>query len=383
MHRRSLCLLLALSCSGARSARADELSVANPPRPSVESRQLQVSQRWLAPGPLAGAACAVPSFILRGSCAFATGDRATARRLAISEGVGISTLLAAGTLLAVTGTSRRLVGTLVPLAIGGFSVFMLGWLADVYAATTGGRTDRAARFVPELEGQLGYLYVHDPQFRYRNILSAQLDLRAGALRVSPAVHVAADDNNQRFGLELAYRAYGLTPRRAARDGSYADLVTGVRHHRYASDDFAVTTPEWSVQGRLDLARVGASLAGSFVQGELGAALELYDFAAPGSRVSDNATGMLLASFGFGVYFGDGEQRSGEAQVYYDHRHDDFAAGLGTQGIAAGILGHFGARGLYYVTREWGLSGVLELGAAVVSGLSLRYRWAPEEAARAH
>ncbi|HEX6245763.1 MAG TPA: hypothetical protein VFZ61_32790, partial [Polyangiales bacterium] len=91
-------------------------------------------------------------------------------------------------------------------------------------------------------------------------------------------------------------------------------------------------------------------------------------------VENNAFGMLLARFGFGVYVGSGP-RSGEAQLYYDHRHDDFAAGLGVKGIASGPLGHFGLSGRYYVTQAWGASALIELGSAVVAGLNLCYRHA--------
>jgi hypothetical protein len=153
---------------------------------------------------------------------------------------------------------------------------------------------------------------------------------------------------------------------------------GLRYARFASDGFDVITPEWHVDGRLDLARAGRSLAGSFVEGQVGAGLELYAFDASGSHLGDNAFGLLLARFGFGVYFGDGGRQSGEALLYYDHRHDDFAAGLGVQGIGSGILGHMGLSGRYFVTREWGLVGLLEVGSAVVSGLSVRYRQAPRE-----
>jgi len=361
------------------AARAQQVHLETPQLALAEEHQPGHDDAWLRPGTLAAAASVVPSFFLHGSGAFLVGDRKAARRLAISEGAGLAVLVAAGTLIYITGSSRRLVGSLAPLAIGGFSFFMIGWLADVYAASTGGRPEATApNFVPRLEGELGYLYVYDPQFRYRSFLVGQADLRAGAFRASPSFATALDDDNQRVALELAFRGWGRSPSRVGTDGSFAELATGLRYHRFGNDGFAVTTPEWHIDGRLDLARVGPSLAGSFVQGQLGAALELYDFDAPGSRISDNAFGLLLARFGFGVYFGDGGRRSGEAQLYYDHRHDDFAAGLGTAGIAAGILGHVGMRGHYYVTRNWGVSGLTELGSAFVAGLSLRYRHTPRE-----
>lgn len=377
--RCGLGVFFLVSCCWLGAARAEQPGLGPPKLELAPEHRAPRSEGWLAPSALAGSLSVVPSFFLHGSGALLVGDKKVARRLLISEGAGLTVLVAAGSLIYITGSSRRLIGSLAPLAIGGFSVFMLGWLADVYAATTGGRPDaRAPSFVPHLEGELGYLHVYDPQFRYGSFLVGQAHLRTGSFRATPSFYLALDDDNQRFGLELAYRAFGQTPGRASADGSYAELATGLRYHRFGSDGFAVATPEWLAAARLDLLHVGPSLAGAFLEGHLGAALELYDFDLPGAHVSDNAFGMLLARFGFGVYFGSGGKRSGEALLYYDHRHDDFAAGLGTAGIGAGIVGHVGLRGLYYVTRRWGVSALSELGSAFVAGLALRYRHAPGE-----
>ena len=105
---------------------------------------------------------------------------------------------------------------------------------------------------------------------------------------------------------------------------------------------------------------------------MGGALELYDFHAARSRLENNAFGLLLARFGFGVYFGNGA-RSGEAQIYYDHRHDDFAAGMGVAGIGSGVLGHVGISGRYFFSPSWGVTALAELGSAVVVGASACYR----------
>lgn len=372
MRVRRLCgLVLILSLLAfASGVRAQEIE------PAPAAGAVPAPRPWLRPGWLAASVGLAPGFVVHGAGAFAIGDRKTARRLLIAEGVGLAAFLAAGSLLAVTGSSRRLVGALVPTVIGGFGVFVLSWLADIYAASTGGRAARAPGFTPWVDAELGYLYVHDPQFAYGSFLSARADLRAGPWRAAPQAWVALDDDNQRFLLELGYRPWGARPGQRAADGSYAELATGLRYHRFGSERFAVITPEWHLNGRLDLGRMGQTLSGAFVDGQLGAALELYHFDVAGSTLADNAFGMLLMRFGFGLYFGDGGRRSGEAAVYYDHRHDDFAAGLGVQGIASGVLGHFGLRGHYFITREWGLTGLAELGSAVVTGLGVRYRRAP-------
>ncbi len=363
----------------AERATAQDVATGAPERASDDgAAQPARSRAWLAPGWLAASIGLVPGFLLHGSGAFAIGDHKAARRLIMAEGTGLAAFLAAGSLIALTGSSRRLIGVLAPAVIGGFGVFTLGWLADIYAASTGGRDARAPDFAAQFEGELGYLYVHDPQFSYASFLVARGDLRQGAWRASPQAWVALDDDNQRFLLELAYRPWGPRPGRTARDGSYVELASGVRYHRFGSERFAVVTSEWHLDARLDLARMGTSLAGAFVEGQLGGALELYDFEAEGSSFANNAFGLLLTRFGFGLYFGAGGRRSGEALVYYDHRHDDFAAGLGVQGIASGVLGHFGACGHFFITRQWGLTGLVEFGSASVTGLGVRYRRAPRE-----
>lgn len=358
----------------ASTVHAQELQIQPPPAPAELP-----ARRFVQPGLLAGTLAVVPGFLVHGAGSFAIGDRKAARALLITEGVGLVALVGGGALLAVTGTSRRLIGVTAPLTAAGFGLFALSFVADVYAATTGGRDAHAPDFMPRAEAELGYAHVYDPQFSYGSFATLHGDLRAHDWRLSPDAWVALDDVNQRFTLELAYRGWGRTARRSAIDGSYAELATALRHHRFGAESFAVITPLWWAQARYDLARMAPTLAGSFVEGHVGAGLELYDFDVRGAKLADNAFGLLLARFGFGMYLGKGGARSGELFGYYDHRHDDFAAGLGTQGIAAGILGHLGLRGHYFITRQWGVSGLVELGSALVTGLSVRYRHAPEGA----
>ncbi len=308
------------------------------------------------------------------------GDRPTAKRLLLLDGASLTLFLAASSVLALSGASRRLVGPTLPFVVTGGAVFMLGWLADIYAATTGGRDVGAATWVTPIGAELSYRYVYDPQFRYRHFAFAESSLRVGSLRVSPSAWLALDDDNQRVRVDAAYRTWGRTPRRTAMDGSYVDLSHAYTLHRYASDDFAVWTFEARLDGRLDLARIGRTLRGSFAEAQLGAGLELYNYDVPGAQFGDDAAGLLLARFGFGIYFGDGVRRTGEALLYYDHRHDDYAAGLGVTGIGGGFLGHVGARGHHFVSETWGVTWLVELGAAYVGGLGLHYRYKPKASA---
>ena len=56
-------------------------------------------------------------------------------------------------------------------------------------------------------------------------------------------------------------------------------------------------------------------------------------------------------------------------MYYDHRHDDFAAGLKVRGLGSGVIGHFGTALTYDFTARFGIEAYTEIGSAWVNGLS--------------
>ncbi len=312
-----------------------------------------------------------PGFFVHGAGTFVAGDRRTGQRLLIAEAASLVAFLAAGSMLAATGASRKLVAVGLPIVATSVSLFMVGWFADIYGASTGGRDVTGTPQLARIDAELGYRYVYDPQFAYRNFIYARADLRVTRFRFSSSAWLGADDNNQRIRLDSAYRLWGRSMQRSTRDGSHTDLALGLTYHRYPDDGFAVYTPEWRVDGRLDLSHVGPSLRGAFVDGQLGYALELYAFEAASG--GPDPFGMLLARFGFGVYFGDSALHTGEASIYYDHRHDDFAAGLGVRGIAGGFLGHLGLTAHRFFWPSWGAGLLIEGGSAIVAGLSLKYR----------
>jgi hypothetical protein len=84
--------------------------------------------------------------------------------------------------------------------------------------------------------------------------------------------------------------------------------------------------------------------------------------------------MLLAAFGFGVYLGRRTDRWGEARIFYDHRHDDYAGGLKIPGLGSGTLGHFGVDGRAFFTDHWGARAEVQAGAGWLAGISLVYRY---------
>ena len=101
---------------------------------------------------------------------------------------------------------------------------------------------------------------------------------------------------------------------------------------------------------------------------LGMGAQTLNYAANGER--DLASLLLLRS-GFGVYLGGAQPPHGEILSYYDHRHDDYAAGITDRAI--GIPGHVGFSGKGYFNQALGLSAMVEYGASWVTGASLLIR----------
>jgi hypothetical protein len=372
--RRILAFSLALAtATPALGAAPEEAPPAAPPRPVL----------------VPAAAAVVPGVLLHGSGHFAAGDRPTAYRLLKVELAGLSALLVGGAVLAATGASRRTVEPVILTTAAGAGLLATSWLADLYGvlAPAGGAGD-ALRVLPWMEAQVGGRVVVNPTVPGRFFVGPALDLRLAGWRLSPGAWLPVDGDGHdqyRFAAQVAYRFVG--PRTAsapvAADGSYVDVVVGAVHHRYSEDPhgavpgaaFDMTTFDVHVAGRLDLRRVAASLTGSFVEGAAGVGLGAYHY--PVASTTE-ANSLLVARFAFGVDVGHRAQRWGEARVFYDHRHDDFAGGLKMPGLGSGALGYFGLDGTAYVSRRWGVRGEVQVGAAWVGGLAVVRRFGSVE-----
>ena len=318
------------------------------------------------------AAAVVPGVLVHGSGHFAAGDRSVARRLLVMEGIGLGMVAAGGVPLYLTGASRHYAGPQVALIVSGIGVFGMSWLADLYGAASGGLD--AARPDPgaPMEAEAGYGYVYDPRFDYRQFAVVSGALRLGAYRFAPSAWVALDDDNQRLRLEAARRLMGTRSGHATGDASTLEVTAALTHHRYPGDEFAVSTGEAALAGRLDMARLGSSLAGSFAEMSLGLGAELTSYYAPGAGADLGE--LLLVRFGYGVIVGRPGELHGEATLYYDHRRDTFTGGIspGT-GPGSGFAGFFGADLLLYIGARWGVHAGFEQGAARVAHLGLVMR----------
>ncbi|MEZ4431927.1 MAG: hypothetical protein R3F65_05895 [bacterium] len=321
------------------------------------------------PGLLPALGALVPGVLLHGSGHYLAGDRDTALDLLITQGIGLGMILGGGAVVAGTGASRHLIGVSSAVALGGVGVFFTPMLADLYGAATGGRDAPPPPLVP-LTARLGYAWIHDPQFAYTHFTTAGLEARFETITLVSSAFIALDDDNQRLRQRLDWRWLGDNRGRLA-DQSALDLQSAVTWHHYGTDGFSVLTGELAFDGRYDLRRFADTLRGSFVIGQLGWALELYDYDVPGLGFAEDTAEMLLLRFGWGLYFAD---RRGELALYYDHRKDDFAAGLGVTGLGGGIPGHLGLAADYALDDTWAIDLGLEVGSAWIAGVGVRYRY---------
>jgi hypothetical protein len=321
------------------------------------------------------AASIVPGVVAHGSGHLARGKPRTAARLLAVEGVGVFLAVGGIAALALTGASPYTVGPAAIVTITGAGLFGVSWLADVYgSAAPDGGIGRPPATVATLETELGHRYVHDPQFRYRHFLVEALDLRVNAIRLRPSAWLSLDDANARYRLLGAYRFFGPRPdMRIPADGSFLDLELAATHHSYDSDGFRTLTGELFLGGRLDLRRFDRELGGSFGELGFGWGLQAYDYDVPGLGLGTDTADLLLARFAFGVYLGDPERVGGEARLFYDHRHDGFAAGMKLTGLGSGVPGHFGLDTRFFFTTNWGASFELMVGSAWIGGASLLFR----------
>jgi hypothetical protein len=323
---------------------------------------------------LAAGAAIVPGIVVHGSGHFVAGDGATGRKLLALEGAGVATLAVGFVPLVLSGASRRIVGPAAALSVVGVGLFAISTLADLYGvlAPPGG-FGAPFRLAPSIQTELGYRYVYDPVFSYRHFAFYEIDGRLGSWRAHPSAWFDLEGSASRVRVPIAFRFVGPTPKPAepSIDGSYVEIETALTRHADLPDRFVTTTGELSVQGRLDLQRFAPSLAGSFAELGLGWALQRYGYEV--KDVPADVGELLLGRFGYGVYVGWPGGPRGEAMLYYDHRHDDFAAGLKLSGIPSGVGGHFGFLARGFVSEHWGMSVEAMAGSAYVMGASMLFR----------
>lgn len=329
-------------------------------------------------------AAILPGILIHGSGVYAAGDTDTALKLLAAEGIGIAGVLAGGAIIIGTGANRHMAGPAIVTLGAGFALFAQSWLADLYGSIANGGVGRPLRVAPLADLRVGYRYVYDPQFEYANFVHLRGDVMLGPFRLVPQAMVALDDDNYRLRLITAYRFWGLDADASTPldHGSFVDLELGLTWHHSGTEGFDTLTPEIFVLGRLDLSEFAEILAGSFAEFGAGWGMEMYDYRVPGLEFAEDAFELLLMRFAYGLYLGypgEGFPGYGELMLYYDHRHDDYTAGLGLGGLAGGPAGHFGLEGHWIIAPDadgdgWGVGAEVVVGSAWLTGLDVIYRF---------
>jgi len=324
-------------------------------------------------GLLPVAAALVPGLVVHGSGHFVAGDREAARRLLAAEAVGLGLVVAGIAGLSLTGASRKTIAPFIVLSAGGVALLGGSGLADLYGvvAPAGGWGQALAE--PPVEAALATLYVRNPTLPYRWVTGARVKAWAGDWFFAPAAFATTDRQTLRFELRLGHRVWGAAPGDGRPADRYIDVSAGLLHHRElrGSGPFDHSTGDVSVAGRYGLGSLLPSLAGSFAEWGVGAAMGAYRYGGPAP--STEARDALLMRLGFGCWFGSSEAPRGELLLFYDHRHDGFAGGMKVVGLGSGAGGHVGAEASVHLLASWGLGFEFAAGSAHVFGLSLRYQ----------
>lgn len=342
--------------------------------PSTESDSTSSSESTPSRA-LPAVAAIVPGIVAHGAGHFALRQSATARRLLLMEGLGLGLFLGGGATLFLTGASRYFVAPAATITMAGFGLFSTSYLADVYGTLSrdGDAALSRQRAPARWETELGYRRVEDPEFAYRDFLVERVSRQIGAFRLTPSGWFSLRGDTARYRFETQYRLAGNVSEPRPRDVSFLDVTLGFVHQRQRPEQVSTSSAEVSLDARYDLARLGPSLRGAFVELGAGYALGRIDYDLDGLRVPHDLEHLLLGRLGFGVTLRGRSAPGSEALVYYDHRHDDYAAGLKLTGIGSGVVGHFGASLRWFFGQNWGMALGAEVGSAYLGGASLLFR----------
>jgi hypothetical protein len=374
---------LGLGCLVASPARAEETGALRPETEgAVEPAHVVAPVPAPAPQPSAGTralaatASVVPGALVHGSGHYVMGESETAIDLLLFEALGLGMVLGGGTVIVLTGASRYMVGPAAAVTVLGVGIFGLSLSADIYGSVSpdpGAASLRRPSPLPTLESELGYRRVDDPLFEHHDFLFERFSLNHGRFGLGFSGFFSFEGDNARYRGEGSYR---LVDDASATDSTPHDRLEvqlGLVHHRYAVEHFDMTSGELFVSGRYDLSRVGRTLSGSFAEIGAGYGHGVIGYDLPGLEVPGDDYGLLLARFGFGVALRGQSAKGSEALLYYDHRHDDFAAGLKVTGLGSGVAGHFGFQTKWFFNDSIGLLGDVAVGSAWVFGGSLVLR----------
>jgi len=300
-------------------------------------------------------------------------EPATARRLLLWEGMGVAGLGLGGVTFVVTGASRYFALPGISLVILGGGIFVQTWLADLYGVS--GLAEVAGsptRVRPSFEAALGVGALWDRRFGSALLVDNRIAGSVGATIWRAELASLPSRTSSRGRVELGLFVIEPAAPRPASDGSFLELGGALTEHRETAQGFSTSTFEVALSGRLDLARIGPTLRGAFAELGSGVAFATTRYHTTVSVPSDDDS-LLLGRIGFGMYLGRGPHHGSEVLGFYDHRHDGYVGGLTMGGLMSGTLGRFGLSSRVWLSEAFGVTAVLETGAATHLGLGFGFR----------
>ncbi len=322
--------------------------------------------RWTAVG-----AALVPGLVVHGSGSWVLGDEHTARSLVYAEGAGLGLLFGSGSGIVLSGASRVLVGPLAAGSVLGAGLFAVSWVADVYHVSVPLEYRGSFRARPNVETHVGYVFVDNPQFSMTHLLDHGAAMTFDRLRLAYQGQHAPDALYGALNAELSYRLWAGARHPSGRlDGSALDVALGGWRREFLEEDFRTRSAEVRVTLRTDTEAVMPSFPGAFSEFELGYARRSSELLL---AFADQEDSLLIAGASFGAYLPGPGTAGGEAELYYNHRHDGVVGGMLAWGLGSGVLGRAGLRGHYYWGEHMGVGVDARVGSAWVLGLNLRFR----------
>lgn len=316
--------------------------------------------------PFQTATAIFPGLIIPGSGHFSSGYREESMDLLVFGGSGLGILALGGIPTIVSHASRRFNTVTIPLIIAGAGTWLISWYADIFGTTAKGAW---AGSEPEnspfqLEG--GFAYTKNPLFEFSTFAriagSAQWSVFSGMLEMWHAL----DDSNTRVTAQGRVR---LLNRKKDEKEFYSVYLGGEYwFHRFGTEDFTNKGAAIFLQSRMNLGELVKTASGSFASVTVGLGASTTDYGIKGN--TDEIETLVTSGFSMGLYLGKGR---GEVELYYNHRHDDFAGGLKLGISGDGIVGYFGVRGFYKVFEGWAVKWDVAMGSNPVIFLGVARR----------
>jgi hypothetical protein len=314
----------------------------------------------------------VPGLLVHGAGSWALGEPEPALRLLSYEGLGFGLFATGGTTIVLSGAARSLVGPAAAVTALGAGLFATSWLLDVYHVSMPRELRGQERGTRDgVRSHVELVLIDSPQFQYGPMLRHGVTARWSRLAVGYQADHAPEGRFDQLRLQVGALLWQPA---SARSGSSLEARTALLSSEHLDEDFRSRGLEASVRLRLDATDLSKAVRGAFTEFEVGTVAQTTEWLATAQAPTATSTEtLLLARSAFGIYLGDPWQRGGELQLYYDHRHDGLAEGLLATGLGSGVLGHFGISGDYFLTQQWGVLALAEVGSAAIVSLGLQWR----------